>query len=650
MKLLLHNLIGVGPSFFARFMAGCTCEQPPIPEMEDYYTKKLVHAGVSPHSVREQAFWLITKKNEANEPYRKPDELGLEGEGPQFSFTEDGDIRFSDYPETLNTMYKNQKALRPEQYNKEEHQTVLSAFQALRNGAEQAAHVVHHYNDRQELDIRDVVVLTFDHQTDTGRMHILNISQEGKNHKTLESARDAMQKRLGGFEEEMKTDSIFLFVREKTPVDPVSLFRERSDINSIRERKIMTLSDHEKQIRTSATIQPAKEAVPQLRTVLNADKDSHIPFRIPLFLQRLMGRDEKGELSQQREHKEKKSKNVIVYDKGFHEKQRGIPSKEIFSVLSRIEKQKQKIEEGKRGIVCAEKTGVGIGGALFLLRKEAERPPLRLSKKEKRELRKMKNLPATLHPSETPYLLRTGVVMQAGEIKRQRYKDIKKLSNKDMKMQRKKETKRQRIKETKKLSEKEMKKQKNKETLHIVFSLKEKKRKQPRQEKKLIIASKEKRNKILFKKHERELGLHTVLEKITRKIRKEVIYAKGKQERKIIRPKESVRGSILEFTRVWILFMLLRPSFIEKQQHEKKENVLFIRKNNKEEKTIHEFSPWILLSIIWYLTMIREQGKAVIIPKKKKKKNSRGKKKRKLLQARHSQWISQQGIIYAYLS
>ena len=74
------------------------------------------------------------------------------------------------------------------------------------------------------MDIRDVVLLTYDSQTNTGRMHILNISQEGKNHKTLESARDAMQKRLGGFEGEMKTDTVFLCVREEKPIDPMSFY------------------------------------------------------------------------------------------------------------------------------------------------------------------------------------------------------------------------------------------------------------------------------------------------------------------------------------------------------------------------------------------------------------------------------------------
>jgi hypothetical protein len=611
MKLLSHDLIGIGPSCFARFMAGCVCEEEDslYQAIEGFETKKIIATSqMKADLARDVAHKIVDTRRGIDENYKEADQLGIEGEGPMFKFTTDGDVYFPEFDDRLGEMYERQKVVRPEKYRKEEHDTVLSAYQALRNGANQAAHVVHQYNERGELDIRDIVILTYDHQTNTGRMHVLNISQEGKNHTTLESARDAMQKRLGGFEEKVKTDSVFLFIREQTPVDPVSLFREQSDKNSIRERKIIRLTP----------VQPAKEAVPQLRTVLNVDKDSHIPFRIPLFLQRLMGRDEKGELIQQKKQKEKKNKNV--------EKQKGTPSKETSSVVSRIEKQKQKVEKERRAIVVAEKTGVGIGGALFLLKKEAEQPPLRLTKKEKRFALRVahKHLgkpDSSLSPKlsfvDKAKLFHTlGLQDSIDNAKLVKYKDLKRPKDKEIKRLR------------------------HKEIVHIIF---------PRKEKKRSVGSKEKRKKENSVLRAKELRLLVVLKTIRRKIRKEGIYAKGKQERKIIRPKESVQRLILEFTRAWILFMLFRHSYIDKQQHEKKENVIFIGKTNKEEKTIHESSPWILLSIIWYLTMIREQGKAVIIPKKKKKNKRRGKKQRKLLWTRYPQRISQQGIIYAYL-
>jgi len=600
MKLLSHDLIGIGPSCFARFMAGCVCEEEDslYQAIEGFETKKIIATSqMKADLARDVAHKIVDTRRGIDENYKEADQLGIEGEGPTFTFTTNGDVYFPEFDNCLGEMYERQKAVRPKQYRKEEHDTVLSAYQALRNGAKQAAHIVHQYNEQGKLDIRDVVVLTFDHQTNTGHMYILNISQEGKNHTTLESAHDAMQKRLGGFEEKVRTDSVFLFVREENPVDPVSLFRER---------KIIRLTP----------IQPVKEAVPWFRTVLNADKDSHIPFRIPLFLQRLMGRDEKGELIQQKKQKEKKNKNVEI--------QKTTLSKETTSVVSRIEKQKEKVEKERRAIVVAEKTGVGIGGALFLLKKEAEQPLLRLTKKEKRFALRV----AHKHLGKPDSSLSPKLSFDRVKRDLRKAKLFHTLGSKDSIDN----AKLVKYKDLKRPKDKEIKRLRNKETVHIIF---------PRKEKKRSVGSKEKRKKENSVLRAKELRLLAVLEKISRKIRKEGIYAKGKQERKM--------KLILEFMRIWILFMLFRHSSIDKQQHEKKENVIFIGKTNKEEKTIHEFSPWILLSIIWYLTMIREQGKAAIIPKKKKKNKRRGKKKRKLLRTRYSQRISQQGIIYAYL-
>jgi hypothetical protein len=63
------------------------------------------------------------------------------------------------------------------------------------------------------------------------------------------------------------------------------------------------------------------------------------------------------------------------------------------------------------------------------------------------------------------------------------------------------------------------------------------------------------------------------------------------------------------------------------------------RKSSKKEIK-KEGTPWILLSIIWYLAMLREQGKAMYIPKKKKshKKRTRGKKK---------QWIKTKNPVFS---
>jgi len=582
-------------------------------DSENYEVEKLIAQGVSEPEARRQAKEVTKERRKDDESYEHRDALGIEGKGPEFTLTE-SDALFKN--QSLHAMYEKQQNLMPEEYNTEEHATVLSAFQSLRDGAKQAAHIVHHYNENGELDIRDVVVLTYDHKTNTGQMHILNISQEGKNHQTLKSARDAMQQRLGGFKEEVKTERVFLFVRTDTIVNPVSLFRGQSDSLEVRERNIVSLHDYWKksEFELKSSRQP-QEAISFSRPILREDTiKTEIPFRLPFFLQRLMGRDEKGKLIHDEKQNEKDQKKVFGRKNRIQEISKADPPNEKHPAFVRIEKQITQIDEKKKAIVFAEKTGVGIGGALSIL-DTLTKPVKPITKNEKREIRK--------------------------------------------------ETKRQKRKETRlapaspdRGESRRVKRLRNKEKLKTIFTLKEKRRKELRKEKKQAVESKEKRNKEKPGIHAKKLRLITVFEKVSRKIHKEVIGAKRKQERNSIGQKETVRRSILEFTRAWILFMLLRTSSFEKQRHGKKENVIFIGKTNKEEKTIHESSPWILLSIIWYMTMIREQGKAVILPKKKKKKKNppsprlrRARKKmRKLLQTRCSQWISKQGIIYAYPS
>jgi hypothetical protein len=64
---------------------------------------------------------------------------------------------------------------------------------------------------------------------------------------------------------------------------------------------------------------------------------------------------------------------------------------------------------------------------------------------------------------------------------------------------------------------------------------------------------------------------------------------------------------------------------------------VFTRETKEEEKNPNSYGVWVLLAIIWHMTMIREQGKAVMIPKKKKKKKKRSFRR-----------LSRQGLIYLY--
>jgi hypothetical protein len=621
-------------------MAGCVCEKENelYEDSQKNEAKKLVATGVSADVAQKQAHEIVDHHRSVDNKFKGQDEEGCEGKGAAFTFTSDGDVFFPEYKGYLNGLYQNQKEARPQQYNPEEHETVLSAYQSLRNGATQAAHIVHHYNEQGDLDIRDVVVLTYDRQTNTGQMHILNISREGNSHQSLESARVAMQQRLGGFKEEIKTENIFLFVREEKAIDPVSLFREKSQAPEIHERIVISLNDYgEEPLRKVSIVQPVKEAIPFIRPVFQADKRREdIPFRLPSFLQRLMGRDENGKLIQQEKQTKRKEKNIIMYDNRPREIQNGKFTKETSSVLLHIEKQKEKVDEGKKGIVLARETGIGIGGALFILDSLKE-PVTPLTKKEKREIHRVIRRLERIEQSASPRL----------SMKKERSKRESvhlRLIHPDTAKRVKREMRRVKL-----LSRREIKKLKNKEKLRIFFPLKERKH---------ATISTETRKKENFSVHAKKMRLLTALEKITRRIRSEDQRLIKKPERKIrLRRKEKqdkqerkyyVRRLVMEFIKTWIIFALLQQFSYEKQSSKSKENVVSGIPFRKEEQSSHESGPWVLLSIIWYLTMIREQGKVVISPKKKKKKKIHAKKKLASLKIKPLPWISRQGLIYAY--
>jgi len=78
----------------------------------------------------------------------------------------------------------------------------------------------------------------------------------------------------------------------------------------------------------------------------------------------------------------------------------------------------------------------------------------------------------------------------------------------------------------------------------------------------------------------------------------------------------------------------MKPTQVNNTPIELGETGVVQRMTEKEQEGDQEIGVWVLLSIIFYMTMIREQGMSQMIVKKKKKK-----KKKRLLQ---------QGIIYAY--
>jgi len=545
--MIIHTILGIGSSRFARYMAGCVCEHSDIfyNKIEDYNTTRLMESGIKMIDAQMLAHQLVFENRTVDDTYLEQDENGIEGKGPQFSLTSNGDVYFSGFHGSLNTMYADQQIVLPDMYDSEEHKTVLSAYEALRNGATQAAHIVHHYNEKGELDVRDVVVLTYDHETNTGQMHILNISQRGKNHQSLESAHDAMQKRLGGFEEKMKADSVFLFVREEKPIDPLSFFREKINSSKIQEANTSFLYDYlTEPVKEFDTVQQFQEVVSIVRTVVHVDTfEDDIPYVLPRFLEQFIKQDEKDELWKRKIQEKKKQNDGVDQTHDSQETVSDEFSKETFHVATHFERQEKK----------------------FLEEKKMQRPDKKMF---------------------TP-----------GNTEMKRRKDP--------------------LKQKQKITEK----------LGIIFSLKEKSIERPKKKKR-----REELQINTLKKYTRV----SLLIKVNHFFRKESVRRQKKQE-KTIHPFSEIRGLpmpkkeqkqcnrilTMEYVRAFIVFSLLKQPSIMTQSDKKNEN-----------NPAQNYGPWVLLSIVWYMTMMREQGRGGILPKKKKKK-----KKNRFY--RH-------GLIYAY--
>ncbi len=373
----------MGPSGFARFMAGCSCEQEDAlyRDIEEYEEQKItVITGLPTDSAHQLAQSIVTRRRQEDNRYKETDRLGTEGEGPQFVFTKEGDVYFPQFDSTLGDMYTRQKTLRPDEYSETEHRTVVSAYRSLREGATQAAHIVHHFNQNGQLDVRDAIVLTYDPLTKSGRMHILNISHLGETHTSEESAVAALQERLNGFAfaQEQYGESPLL-VRTEDPVDPASLFIHPKEVPPVRESEMAVENFRHEHVLGDAYA-PDDRFIPVVpgRKVVHADStpEPEIPFVLPEYLQRLMDRDDRGRRVAITDVKPQAMPVVgIVRENPGKPKRTPESVRRIRTENPRIGNEaapeigpeEQRLREPVQQLEIVEKTGVGIAGIFVLL-------------------------------------------------------------------------------------------------------------------------------------------------------------------------------------------------------------------------------------------------------------------------------------------
>lgn len=603
---------------------------------EDYDTEQLIVGGMNPDLARQTAREHVEIRKKADQKSEKRDRLGEEGIGPEFILTPDGDIYFPEYNDSLEKMYERQQKSSFDMYHKEEHETVLRAYQKLRDGASQSAHVCHNYNEKGELEIRDVVILTYDHQSGRGEMHVLNISNQGTMHATVESALEAATQRLVGFET-VRSDDICVFVRKDNPIDPVSLFQDQHVQPSFSQHRSVYTEKNPEPHRLST---PLPDASFPNRPVFDADRSHDVPFTLPLYLQRLTGRDSEGNsMAVKAEYMEKSvfpdvsiKTEVVKQEKHFfamkEKEQKTIDKKEAAGIgkslfiITKTEVAKGSIPVFLDVLTGAPDQSIEIRKFLFNTKKQKEKNVSSETKyKKTKEHFKQQLLQKRIAVFDSEASRQKNVV----ELKREsKMSAVIYMTREFRKI--KKELKRKKIEslpavikmKKEKLRKNSLLRRIKTDTVEILFSF----AKDRLSNRKKELNSKE---PVSFKqRQDRAVRIFT---KISLLLRKEFMRSKKYNESRTMELKEKrkeqknhMRILVLQFVQVFAYLQLLgyiksKDFHINPDQKKKSDN-----HNIVKQEQICSSTPWILLAIVRYLVAIREQGKTVVVPKKKKQK------------------------------
>lgn len=116
--------------------------------------------------------------------------------GPNFVL-KDGGMYYPKFDKSLQKMYESQKEIREWEYDAKEHATLSLIEEAFRTGASTAVHIGHHIDNKNGESIRDIIILRYDAETNTGTMEIRNIAIDGKYHSYEEAIRIMAQEFSG---------------------------------------------------------------------------------------------------------------------------------------------------------------------------------------------------------------------------------------------------------------------------------------------------------------------------------------------------------------------------------------------------------------------------------------------------------------------
>lgn len=574
-------------------------------------------------------------------------------DGPEFTL-KDGDVFYPDYERTLDELNLRTLQLTPDAYSLSQHQTSALINEAFRHGATEV--VTSYYRDGE--DHRDLVLMKYDPSTGKGKTVIINNAQDGNFHKFL-NIRTIAKSQFTTHYEVSPIQNVFILTNK-----PLKYENVISATNKIAHR----YTEHTKIKQQNPIVPVVDQTAYVSRRVISETRET-----VELAFQIVAERTSRPKQEQKRET----INEVSRLQKGFRpepltlEKAREKP----IAIADVIQKPHREMTETKKALCVVAETHVAVGAApvlVALLANELPKPLISVEKSvsrhKKKEIKKLKRREKKVDALNKAEKRRAenkmAGAMELGMANHESSKKRKIKERYEMKMFARR---RPAEKGGVVLLSKEVKRLKKKEKYRIVFKkhiVKElgpqnsalteivKNSKSCRKEKRLIFAfalSARRFAQIIEEKKIRaKLELTKIKQEASIKKSREVIKNREKrclrQERKR-KQREAVAGFSFTFilwnvlSRIQSRQLLTNPKSLSTKhlKFETKKDVAF------EKLTIQEPRQWLLLAIIWYLTMIREGGGRGV-------HNSQFTTKKK--KARHSinnnLLIPTSGLIFAY--
>jgi hypothetical protein len=169
--------------------------------LDDRKERREVHMNILP---------FFRQRHREDQRYATQDRTGPPvAEGPEFT-VRDGHIYYLNSATTLAEMYERQKRLRPNDYDDNEYRTMMMVERAFAEGAQIVSHVGHHKEKDGTETVRDVIILRYDPETGHGTMEIRNIALDGHFH-TVEEALHIIKENMPNMNEVHPENGVGIF-------------------------------------------------------------------------------------------------------------------------------------------------------------------------------------------------------------------------------------------------------------------------------------------------------------------------------------------------------------------------------------------------------------------------------------------------------